>query len=75
MIKVVLDTNVVVSALLKESGLETAILDLALHGNVAMFVSQPILAEYAGVLQRPKLRIARGLSSSSAQTANDMCRS
>jgi putative PIN family toxin of toxin-antitoxin system len=57
MIKVVLDTNVVVSALLNEDGLEGAVLELALSKRLALYVSGPVLAEYAGVLHRPKFSL------------------
>jgi putative PIN family toxin of toxin-antitoxin system len=56
MIRVVLDTNVVVSAQLKPAGLEATVLLLALRGDIALFVSPPILAEYQRVLYKPKLK-------------------
>ena len=56
MIRVVVDTNVVVSALLV-GGLPQAIFNLAVSGNVQWFASEPILAEYAEVLQRPRFAI------------------
>lgn len=57
-IGVVLDTNVIVSAHLSPLGLERFILDLALASKVQLYASEDILAEYAGVLARPKFRIA-----------------
>jgi|SRR5580700_7288514 putative PIN family toxin of toxin-antitoxin system len=67
MIRVVIDTNVVVSANLKDEGLPAAILDLAAHKKILMCVSEPILAEYTDVLQRsrlnlPRRRVARSLA-------------
>ncbi len=53
---VVLDTNVVVSAHLKEGGLERFVLDLALADKLRLFVSAEILEEYIGVLSRRKFR-------------------
>lgn len=53
MIRVVLDTNVLVSALLAPDGLPAAILDLTLQGKVRAALSQPILAEIERVLRRP----------------------
>jgi len=53
----VLDTNVVVSALLKPRGPEDQVLRLALAGKADLRVSQTILAEYASVLSRPKLQL------------------
>ena len=56
MIRVVLDTNIVISAQLKPAGLEATVLLLALRGDMTLFVSPPILAEYQRVLYKPKLK-------------------
>ena len=56
-LKLVLDTNVVVSALLKPRGLERAVLDLALTSPAQLFVSPEILAEYRATLAKPKLKL------------------
>jgi putative PIN family toxin of toxin-antitoxin system len=55
--KVVLDTNVVVSAHLKAGGLEAFALDLALASKLQLYVSPDVLAEYEEVLRRPRFRI------------------
>jgi uncharacterized protein len=55
-IRVVLDTNVIVSALLKPQGVEAAVLLLVLHGTVALAISEPVLTEYEEVLSRPKFK-------------------
>lgn len=57
MIRVVLDTNIIVSALLRAGSLPAAILDLALNGFVQLCVSEAVLAEYREVLERPRLGI------------------
>src|ERR1017187_3263895 len=57
MIRVVIDTNVVVSANLRDEGLPAAILDLAAGKRIQMCVSAPVLAEYKEVLNRPRLRL------------------
>src|SRR5258707_871670 len=54
---VALDTNVVVSAHLKEYGLERFVLDLVLAEKLNLFVSAKILDEYAGVLSRRKFHL------------------
>lgn len=54
MIRVVLDTNVIVSGLLVSDGIPAAILDLALQSKVRAALSQPILAEMERVLRRPR---------------------
>ena len=55
--RVVLDTNVIVSALLVPSGTQGTILLLALRGYCALYVSPPVLAEYEEVLRRPRLKL------------------
>jgi putative PIN family toxin of toxin-antitoxin system len=51
--KVVLDTNILVSALLT-SGPPAVIVDLIADGNIIPFFSAPILHEYREVLSRKK---------------------
>lgn len=55
--KVILDTNVVVSALLKSDGLEDQVLRLCLASRLQLCVSPAILEEYALVLPRPKFKL------------------
>ena len=55
--KIVLDTNVVVSAHLKGAGLEAFVLDLALASKLQLYVSAEILEEYESVLRRPRFAI------------------
>ncbi len=55
--KVVLDTNVVVSALLSERGNEALVLDLCLAQKLQLYVSKDILTEYEEVLKRPRFKI------------------
>ena len=54
MIKAVLDTNVVVSALLQPLGKPAAVLDLVMAGQIDLIVNDAVLAEYEDVLLRPK---------------------
>ena len=56
MIRIVLDTNVVVSSVLA-SGSSRAIFDLAVNDRFAWFVSEPILTEYERVLAYARLMI------------------
>ena len=56
MIKVVLDTNVVVSAYLVPTGKPAEILSLARKGKLHIFLSQEILDEVKQTLLSPKLR-------------------
>ncbi len=55
MIRVVFDTNVMVSAMLT-SGTPANVLRFALHRQVQLCVSEAILDEYEAVLRRPKFR-------------------
>ena len=57
MIRVVLDTNVLVSAHLQEEGLEATVFLLALSRRIILCVSEPVLAEYTGVLRRRKFSL------------------
>ena len=54
--KIVLDTNVVVSGLLKSQGNPAQVLTLALAGAVQVCHDKLILAEYADVLARPRFK-------------------
>ena len=56
MIRVVLDTNVLVSANLSEEGLEALVVSLALNRKIQLHVSEPILQEYERVLRYPRLK-------------------
>ncbi len=57
-IRVVLDTNVVVSAHLNAEGYERHVLDLGLAGKLQLAASEATLEEYEGVLRRPRFGIA-----------------
>ena len=57
MIRVVLDTNIVVSANLRAGGLPEAVFNLAVDGVIQLCVSEPVLAEYEEVLSRARLAI------------------
>jgi uncharacterized protein len=54
---VVLDTNVVVSGLMSETGKPGRIIDLALENRFQVAYDDRILSEYEDVLARPELRI------------------
>lgn len=59
-VRLVLDTNIVVSAALKPEGLQRTVLLLAITKPARMYVSSAILSEYRRVLWRPELRIPKG---------------
>jgi putative PIN family toxin of toxin-antitoxin system len=56
MIRVVIDTNILVSALLQPESLPAAVLMLVLAGEVRLCVSDAVFAEYDEVIRRPHLR-------------------
>ncbi len=60
-LRLVIDTNVLISAALKPTGLQRTVLLLATTKPARLYVSAPILDEYKEVLARPELRIRRGL--------------
>lgn len=52
----VIDTNVLVSALLKNGSVPWQVAEEALHGDIIPVVNDEILSEYEDVLNRPKFR-------------------
>jgi uncharacterized protein len=60
-LRLVVDTNVVVSAALQPKGLPRTILLLAITKPARLYVSRSILNEYSDVLARPELSIRKGL--------------
>lgn len=59
--KVVIDTNVLISAILKDRDPEAVIMFVAEHDDFEWVVSPAILAEYCDVLRRPKFRLPEAL--------------
>ena len=60
-LRLVIDTNILVSAALKPNGLERTLLLLAVTKPARLYVTNAILAEYRDVLARPELKIRKGL--------------
>jgi putative PIN family toxin of toxin-antitoxin system len=60
-LRLVVDTNVLVSAALKPDGLPRTLVLLALAKPARWYVSDAILSEYAAVLARPELKVRRNL--------------
>ena len=59
-LRLVLDTNIIVSAALKPKGPQRMVLLAATTKPATFYVSDEILAEYEIVLKRPELCIAKG---------------
>ena len=60
-LRLVIDTNILVSAALKPEGLQRTVLVLAMTRPARLYISQAILAEYREVLARREFKIHRGL--------------
>lgn len=74
-LRLVIDTNIVVSAALKPDGLQRAVLILATAKPAALYVSSAMLAEYREVLARPELKIRKGLRQQLLQLIQSRSRS
>ena len=60
-LRLVIDTNILVSAALTPDGLQRTVLLLATTKPATLYTSEAILAEYGEALARPELSIRRGL--------------
>ena len=60
-LRLVIDTNILVSAALKPEGLQRTVVVLAMTRPARLYISQAILAEYQEVLARHEFKIRRGL--------------
>ena len=61
-LRVVLDTDVLVAALRSDRGASRQLLGAALDGNLKMLASVPLIMEYEAVLTRPEHLAASGLT-------------
>jgi uncharacterized protein len=59
-LRLVVDTNILVSAALKPDGPQRTVLVLAMTRPARLYISKSILAEYREVLARRELKIRRG---------------
>lgn len=55
--KIILDTNVLVSAFLKPQSKPAKILRLVIQGEIRIIINEAILAEYYEVLSRPAFKL------------------
>jgi uncharacterized protein len=60
-LRLVLDTNILVSAAIKPEGLQRTVLLLAMTRPARLYISDIILSEYRLVLQRPEFKIQKSL--------------
>lgn len=73
-LRLVLDTNIIVSAALKPAGLERTVLVVAITKPAHLYVTRAIIAEYAQVLDRPELQIRPGLRNQLMQLLRNRAR-
>jgi putative PIN family toxin of toxin-antitoxin system len=59
-VRVVVDTNILISALLTPFGNAARILDLALSGELQVIYDDRIISEFRDVMNRPKFEFERG---------------
>jgi uncharacterized protein len=72
-LRLVIDTNVLISAAIKPAGLQRTVLLLAITKPARLYVSRPILDEYSEVLARAELRIRKGLRQQLLQLIKNRC--
>lgn len=60
-LRLVVDTNIVVSAALRPDGLQRTVLLIAITKPARLYVSSAVLTEYRDVLSRPEFQIRKGL--------------
>lgn len=60
-LRLVIDTNIAVSAALKPDGLQRTVLLLACAKPATLYITEAILDEYRDVLSRRELKIRKGL--------------
>lgn len=63
MIKMVLDTNVILSGLMSRQGASNRLLQLVGSASCLMLVSVPLFLEYESVLKRPEMLARHGFES------------
>jgi putative PIN family toxin of toxin-antitoxin system len=71
MIRVILDTNIIVSALLQPLGPPAQVFTLAIGGSVQLCVSGKIYAEYEEVISRPRFQRSEGVIAGTLQAIRD----
>ena len=68
MMRVVVDTNILVSALIRPQGRVGAVLWHLRQGNYTLLYTQSLLEELADVLSRPRIQHKYGLGQEAAET-------
>jgi putative PIN family toxin of toxin-antitoxin system len=71
MIRVVLDTNIIVSALLQPLGPPAQIVVMALGGSIELCVSGSVYTEYEEVISRPRLKRSAEIIAATLQSIRE----
>src|ERR1017187_9184241 len=71
MIRGVLDTNIVVSALLQPLGPPAQVFVLAIGGSIQLFISGSVYSEYEEVISRPRFRRSDGIIAGALHTIRE----
>jgi putative PIN family toxin of toxin-antitoxin system len=69
--RLVLDTNVLVTALCNRDGASHLLIRWALADKIALLASPPLWLEYEAVLKRPEIRLRHGISMENIDTVLD----
>jgi putative PIN family toxin of toxin-antitoxin system len=72
MIRVVLDTNIIISALLQPLGPPAQVFVLALSGSLQLCVSGNVYAEYEEVIRRPRWQRSADIIADTLQRIREM---
>jgi putative PIN family toxin of toxin-antitoxin system len=71
-LRLVLDTNIIVSAAIKPDGLQRTVLLLAMTRPARLYLTEPIFSEYQLVLRRPEFKIQKSLRLQLLQRIEDI---
>jgi uncharacterized protein len=71
MIRVVLDTNIIVSALLQPLGPPARVFMLAIDGSLQLCISGSVYAEYEEVISRPRFRLSEEIIAGALHTIRE----
>lgn len=71
MIRVVLDTNIIVSALLQPLGPPAQVFVLAIGGSIQLCISGSVYAEYEEVISRPRFRRSEDIIAGALHTIRE----
>lgn len=69
--RLVLDTNVLVTALCNRNGASHLLIRWALADKISLLASPPLWLEYEAVLKRPEIRLRHGISIENLDTILD----